>query len=129
MLLSKLIIIFIGWATAISAHEMTPAYPILKPTSVSGVVKADMSLFNLREDVEYYQIDLFDLNWTNLPFSSKYRIINVKYKERKDFIVYIRKIDLDEATYICTTSKIKKNTQTRAIIISRICSRIDGEPA
>ena len=108
---------------------MTPAYPILKPTSVSGVVKADMSLFNLREDVEYYQIDLFDLNWTNLPFSSKYRIINVKYKERKDFIVYIRKIDLDEATYICTTSKIKKNTQTRAIIISRICSRIDGEPA
>jgi len=128
-LLSKLIIIFIGWATAISSHEMTPAYPILKPTSVSGIVKADMSLFNSREDVEYYQIDLFDLNWTNLPFSSKYKIINVKYKERKDFTVYIRKIDLDEATYICTTSKIKKNIKSRTIIISRICSRIDGEPA
>ena len=108
---------------------MTPAYPILKSTSVSGIVKADMSLFNSREDVVYYQIDLFDLNWTNLPFASKYKIINVKYKERKDFTVYIRKIDLDEATYICTTSKIKKNIKARTIIISRICSRLDGEPA
>jgi len=128
-LLSKLIIIFIGWATAISAHEMTPAYPILKHTSVSGIVKANMSLFNSREDVEYYQIDLFDLNWINMPFSSKLRIIKVSYKERKDFVVYLRKIDLDEATYICTTSKLSKNTQSRTIIISRICSRIDGEPA
>jgi len=128
-LLNKLIILLIGWATVVSAHEMTPAYPVLKPTYVTGVVKAEMSLFNSREDVEYYQIDLFDLNWTNIPFSSKYRIIKVGYKERKDFIVYIRELDLDEATYICTTSKVKKNTQSRTLIVSRICSRIDGEPA
>jgi len=128
-LLNKLIILFMGWATVVSAHEMTPAYPVLKPTYVAGVVKAEMSLFNSREDVEYYQIDLFDLNWTNIPFSSKYRIIKVGYKERKDFIVYIRELDLDEATYICTTSKVKKNTQSRTLIVSRICSRIDGEPA
>tara|TARA_R100000541_G_scaffold59224_1_gene72328 strand:+ start:2001 stop:2327 length:327 start_codon:yes stop_codon:yes gene_type:complete len=108
---------------------MTPAYPILKHTSVSGIMKANMSLFNSREDVEYYQIDLFDLNWINMPFSSKSRIIKVSYKERKDFVVYLRKIDLDEATYICTTSKLIKNTQSRTMIISRICSRIDGEPA
>ena len=57
-----------GWATVVSAHEMTPAYQVLKPTYVAGVVKAEMSLFNSREDVEYYQIDLFDLNWTNIPF-------------------------------------------------------------
>jgi hypothetical protein len=128
-LLNKLIILFMGLATVVSAHEMTPAYPILKPTYVAGVVKAEMSLFNSREDVQYYQIDLFDLNWTNLPFSSKYRVIKVGYKERKDFIVYIRELDLDEATYICTTSKVKKNTQSRTLIVSRICSRIDGEPA
>jgi hypothetical protein len=88
-----------------------------------------MSLFNSREDVEYYQIDLFDLNFTNLPFSSKYRIIKVGYKERKDFIVYIRELDLDEATYICTTSKVRKKTDSRTLVVSRICSRIDGEPA
>jgi len=128
-LLNKLIIAFMGWATVVSAHEMTPAYPVLKPTYVTGVVKAEMSLFNSREDVEYYQIDLFDLNFTNIPFSSKYRIIKVGYKQRKDFIVYIRELDLDEATYICTTSKVKKNTQSRTLIVSRICSRIDGEPA
>jgi hypothetical protein len=128
-LLNKLIIAFIGWATVVSAHEMTPAYPVLKPTYVAGVVKAEMSLFNSREDVEYYQIDLFDLNFTNLPFSSKYRIIKVGYKERKDFIVYIRELDLDEATYICTTSKVRKKTDSRTLVVSRICSRIDGVPA
>ena len=128
-MLSKLTIAFIGWATASSAHEMTPAYPILKPSHVIGIVKAEMSLFNSREDVEYYQIDLFDLNFTNIPFSSKYRIIKVGYKERKDFIVYIRELDLDEATYICTTSKVRKKTQSRTLIVSRICSRIDGVPA
>jgi hypothetical protein len=128
-LLSKLTIAFMGWATVVSAHEMTPAYPMLKPTYVAGVVKAEMSLFNSREDVEYYQIDLFDLNFTNLPFSSKYRIIKVGYKERKDFIVYIRELDLDEATYICTTSNVRKKTDSRTLVVSRICSRIDGEPA
>ena len=128
-MLNKLIILFMGWATVVSAHEMTPAYPVLKPTYVAGVVKAEMSLFNSREDVEYYQIDLFDLNWTNIPFSSKYRIIKVGYKERKDFIVYIRELDLDEATYICTTSKVRKKTDSRTLVVSRICSRIDGEPA
>ena len=128
-MLNKLIILFMGLATVVSAHEMTPAYPILKPTYVAGVVKAEMSLFNSREDVEYYQIDLFDLNFTNIPFSSKYRIIKVGYKERKDFIVYIRELDLDEATYICTTSKVKKKTQSRTLVVSRICSRIDGVPA
>lgn len=118
-----------GLATVVSAHEMTPAYPVLKPTYVAGVVKAEMSLFNSREEVEYYQIDLYDLNWKNIPFSTTYRIFKVGYKERKNFVVYIRELDLDEATYICTTSKVKKNTQSRTLIVSRICSRIDGEPA
>jgi len=107
---------------------MTPAYPILKPSHVAGVVKAEMSLFNSREEVKYYQIELFDLNWNNLPFSSTYKIIKVGYKERKDFDVYIRKSDLDIATYICTTSKVKKTTKSSTLISSKICSRIDGKP-
>ena len=117
-----------GWATAISGHEMTPAYPILKPTYVSGVVKAEMSLFNSREDVQYYQIDLFDLNWMNIPFSTTYRIMKVEYKEHKAFDVYIRKRDMPEAVYLCTTSKVRKTDQSRTLISSRICSRLDGEP-
>ena len=49
---------------------MTPAYPDVKPSHVAGVVKVEMSLFNSREEIEWYQIELFDLNWTNIPFAS-----------------------------------------------------------
>ena len=127
-MLSK-VIIFIGWATAVSAHEMTPAYPIVKPSHVTGVVKVDLSLFNSREEINYYEIGLYDLNWDRIPFSAVYRIIKVGYKERKNFSVYIRESDLDEAVYVCTTSKIRRQITTRTLISSKICSRLDGMPA
>lgn len=127
-MLSK-VLIFLGWATAVSAHEMTPAYPIIKPSYVSGVVKVDLSLFNSREEINYYEIGLYDLNWDGIPFSAVYRIIKVGYKERKNFSVYIRESDLDEAVYVCTTSKIKRQRETKTLVSSRICSRLDGMPA
>lgn len=108
---------------------MTPAYPEVKPSHVSDVVKVEMSLFNSREEIQYYQVDLFDLNWTNIPFSTTYRIIKIEYKEKKAFNVYIRKSDMDEAVYLCTTSKVRKSNKSKTLISSRICSRLDGEPA
>jgi len=128
-LLSRLILLFLLWSFSTSAHEMTPAYPVVKPSHVAGVVKVEMSLFNSREEIEWYQIELFDLNWTNIPFASSYRIINIGYKERKSFDVYIRKSDMDEAVYLCTTSKVIKTSKSRTLVSSRICSRLDGEPA
>jgi hypothetical protein len=128
-LLNRLIVLFLLWSFSTSAHEMTPAYPVVKPSHVAGVVKVEMSLFNSREEIEWYQIELFDLNWTNIPFASSYRIINVGYKERKSFEVYIRKVDMDEAVYLCTTSKVRKTSKSRTLISSKICSRLDGEPA
>jgi len=127
-LLSK-VLIFLGWATAVSAHEMTPAYPIVKPSHVTGVVKVDLSLFNSREEINYYEIGLYDLNWDRIPFSAVYRIIKVGYKERKNFSVYIRESDLDEAVYVCTTSKIRRQLETKTLVSSKICSRLDGMPA
>lgn len=127
-MLSK-VLIFLGWATAVSAHEMTPAYPIVKPSHVTGVVKVDLSLFNSREEINYYEIGLYDLNWDRIPFSAVYRIIKVGYKERKNFSVYIRESDLDEAVYVCTTSKIRRQLETKTLISSKICSRLDGMPA
>ena len=129
MLQNKLIIFFLLWAFSSHAHEMTPAYPVVKPSHVAGVVKVEMSLFNSREEIEWYQIELFDLNWTNIPFASSYRIINIGYKERKSFDVYIRKSDMDEAVYLCTTSKVRKTNKSRTLVSSKICSRLDGEPA
>ena len=128
-MLSRLILLFLLLSFSTSAHEMTPAYPEVKPSHVAGVVKVEMSLFNSREEIEWYQIELFDLNWTNIPFASSYRIINIGYKERKSFDVYIRKADMDEAVYLCTTSKVRKSSKSRTLISSRICSRLDGEPA
>jgi len=127
-LLSK-VLIFLGWATAVTAHEMTPAYPEIKPSHVKGVVKAQMSLFNQREDVKYYMIEVFDKHFINIPFSSPNRIMKVDYKERKNFEVYLRKSDLRRAVYICTTSKVIKQRSTKPLISSRICSRIDGGTA
>ena len=112
-----------------SAHEMTPAYPEVKVSHVKNVVKVEMSFFNSREEIRYYQIDLFDLNWMNIPFSTTYRIIQVDYKEHKSFDVYIRKKDMPEAVYLCTTSKVRRTNQSSTLISSRICSRLDGEPA
>ena len=108
---------------------MTPAYPVVKPSHVKDVVKVEMSLFNSREEIQYYQIELFDLNWTNIPFSTTYRIMQIGYKERKSFDVYIRKSDMDEAVYLCTTSKVKKTYESSTLIASKICSRLDGSPA
>jgi len=129
VLLSRLVVLFLLLSFSTSAHEMTPAYPEVKPSHVAGVVKVEMSLFNSREEIQWYQIELFDLNWTNIPFASSYRIINIGYKERKSFDVYIRKADMDEAVYLCTTSKVRKSSKSRTLISSRICSRLDGEPA
>ena len=128
-MLSRLVVLFLLLSFSTSAHEMTLAYPEVKPSHVAGVVKVEMSLFNSREEIEWYQIELFDLNWTNIPFASSYRIINIGYKERKSFDVYIRKADMDEAVYLCTTSKVRKSSKSRTLISSRICSRLDGEPA
>ena len=55
------------------------------------------------------------------------RILHVPHDERIFFDVYIRKTDLDQATYICTRSKISANTSGAALVASTICSRTDGE--
>ena len=72
---------FFGLGVFVTAHEMTPAYPEVKMSHVKNVVKVEMSLFNSREEIKYYQIDLFDLNWMPIPFSTTYRIMKVDYKE------------------------------------------------
>lgn len=123
-MLNKLSILFIGLASITHAHEMTPAYPQLKPSHVSGVMKVQMSLFNQREDVKYYQVELFDLDFNSMPFSTTYRIMKVDYKERKDFEVYIRKSDLNNPLYLCTISKVVKPRSSSPLISSRICSKV-----
>ena len=125
-MLIKIILTLFGLSSALAAHEMTPAYPDLKPSYVKDVMKAEMSLFNYRDDVDFYQISVFDKNWISVPFASKYRVMKVKHEERQDFSVYIRKDDVARAVYLCTTSKVLKKSGVRTVISSKICSRVDG---
>lgn len=105
---------------------MTPAYPEVRPSHVAGVVRADMSLFNARNDVKYYQVEVFDEAWKNIEFASPDRIMQVDHEERKDFVVYIRRDDMARAVYLCTTSKIVKDRGDKPMVASKICSRLDG---
>jgi len=112
------------FCTTLNAHEMTPAYPKMQQSYVNGVYVTKMKLFNRREDVEYYEIQVFTNEWKPLPFASTSKVLNVGHNRRKLFEVYIRSSDLDKATYICTESKVFKNTEQVTLVSSKICSKI-----
>ena len=110
--------------TKLYAHEMTPTYIELKPSYVDGVSVTTMKLFNRREDVEYYTIEVFTFDWEPIPFASEYKTINIGFNKTKFFDVYIRSNDVDKVVYICTQSKLFKGIDQITLITSRICSKI-----
>ena len=107
-----------------NAHEMTPAYPVLDSSYINGVVVAKMKLFNRREDVEYYQIEVFTEDWKPVSFATTARILKVGYNKNKLFDVYIRFADVKKTKYICTTSKVFKGGNQETLVSSMICSKI-----
>jgi hypothetical protein len=107
-----------------SAHEMTPAYPVLDSSYINGVVVAKMKLFNRREDVEYYQIEVFTEDWKPVSFATTARVLKVGYNKNKLFDVYIRFADVKRTKYICTTSKVFKGGNQETLVSSMICSKI-----
>ena len=121
------IIILLALSSTASAHELTPTYPKLRSSYVDGVSVTSMLLFNRREDIQYYEIEVFNRDWKRSSFATSNRILKVNYLERKSFEVYIRDKDEDTATYICTKSKLIKDDQEveRSFIASRICSKLD----
>lgn len=82
-----------------------------------------MEMFNKREEVEYYEIGVFDEEWNPIPFVTKYEILKIRYLGHVTFDVYIRKQDVSRATYICSISKLRKEDKIRTAIASRICSK------
>ena len=107
-----------------TAHEMLPANPVMRLSYVDGVLQTQMQLFNKRQDVEFYEVGVFDEDWNPVAFVTGYRIIRLQYLEQVKFDVYILKQDADKAEYICSRSKLRGESSQRAIVASRICSRI-----
>ena len=116
--------ILLGLSGAANAHEMVPAYPTMKPSYITGVSVTNMKIFNRRDDVRYYEIGVFTSEWEPIPFASEEKIIKLEYLGKKTFEVYIRNSDLDDATYICTLSKLEKDNIRTTGVSSKICSKI-----
>lgn len=109
-----------SWA---NAHEMTPTYPKLYPSHMEGIYKTNVEIFNRRQEVEYYEIGVFDSNFNPVPFVTTYRIIKVTYLSFVKVEVYIQEENIGKAMYICSQSKLRKEQNTRTAIASRICSK------
>jgi hypothetical protein len=105
-------------------HELTPTYPELKTSYLSGVLKAEMHLFNSRKDINYYSVSVYDKDWKPVKFATESKIIQMDYLDHRDIEVYVRKKDQEKAHYICTKSKILKSKSAPALVASRICSKI-----
>ena len=76
MRFAALLLAFLSAHKAVS-HEMLPSHPVLRVSYVGGVLQTQMQLFNKRQDVEYYEIGVFDEEWNPVPFVTGYRIIRL----------------------------------------------------
>lgn len=116
--------IFVLFSTTVTAHELTPTYPQLRPAYVDGVLVTTLKIWNRRTDVEYYEIGVYDKYWKELPFAAGDKIMKLTYLEKKQFEVYIKSEHKERAEYICTTSKLMRDDVLSTGVKSRICSRI-----
>jgi len=105
------------------AHEMVPTYPQWKPGVYPGVLTTTIEIFNKRNDVEYYEIGVFDKDWNPVYFVADYKVIRLKYLSSASIDVYIARENRDRVEYICSRSKIRKGSDNRTAVTSRICSR------
>ena len=119
-----IILFLIGLSGSTSAHQFTPTYPELSLSYVKGVYKADMLLFNNRQDISYYSIGVYDKDWKPVKFATENRIVKMEHLERKNVTVYIREEDKKKALYICSKSKTLVDEAQTSIVTSRICSKI-----
>jgi len=110
--------------TGAAAHELTPTYPKVETSYIDGVYVIKMKMWNRRNDANYYEINVFDENWNLVPFATSDRILKMGYLEHKSFELYIRDVDRDNITYVCTVSKQLKQDVQSTGIKSRICSKV-----
>lgn len=122
-----IVLILVMLASAVNAHEMTPTYPELAPSSYEGIYKTTMNMFNKRADVQYYEVGVFTKDFKAVPFVTSYSVLKIDYLSHITFDIYIREEDLADAVYICSQSKIKTEDVVRTAISSRICSKFKND--
>jgi hypothetical protein len=105
-------------------HEMSPTYLQFEPSYIDNVLKTSIEVFNRREDVSYYEIEVYDKDRNPISFVTDAKVVNIEYLERKSIDVYIRQSDKDRVVYVCTLSRFIKEDKTKTNVSSRICSKI-----
>jgi hypothetical protein len=118
-------LLFIGGYA--NAHQFTPTYPELTPSYMEGIWTTDLKLFNAREEISYYQINVLDKDMLNVPFATNgERIRKIEYSSTEDIIIYVRESDRDRVVYICSESKVLGEDVSiqRTNVVSRICSKV-----
>jgi hypothetical protein len=107
------------------AHELTPTYPKLTPSYIPGVLSTHVVLWNARQEVSYYKVNVFDMNMNPVSFiATGGDLKKVDYLGRAHIEIFVREEDQDKATYICTQSKLKKGSAQRSLVASKVCSKI-----
>lgn len=107
------------------AHELTPTYPEVESAYIDGISKVTLTMFNRREDVKYYEINVFDAEFKKVEFAASSKILEINYLQKKTFEVYFKtNNESRRPSFICTTSKLEKENQTATMIESRVCSKI-----
>lgn len=107
------------------AHELTPTYPKLTPSYIPGVWSTHVVLWNARQEISYYKVNVLDADMQSLSFiSTGGDLKRVDYLGRSHIEVFVREEDKDKATYICTESKLKKGSVQRSLVASKVCSKI-----
>ena len=108
---------------SVNAHELTPTYPEFRQSIYNNVLSTTMTIFNRREDISFYQIEVYDIDWNPIEFAARKVVLNVDYLERATFEVYVKGADVQNVTYICTRSKILKG-ESISVVASNICSKV-----
>lgn len=107
-----------------AAHEWTPTYPKLEQSYWSGIMVAEMKLFNKREDIKYYELDVYDKDFNPIRFATIEKITKVNYLQTKRVSIYITEDLKDKIVYICSTSKLLKDDAVSSGVKTRICSKV-----
>jgi hypothetical protein len=109
----------------VSAHQFTPTYPRFETSFVQGVQQTKMELFNKRQEVWFYELDVYDKDWNKLPFaSSQGKLIRIEYLETKIVDVFVKTQDVSKVVYICTESRLLKQDVKGTSVSSKICSKV-----
>jgi hypothetical protein len=107
------------------AHELTPTYPKLTPSYIPGVLSTHVVLWNARQEVGYYKVEVFDEDMQPVSFiSTGGDLKKVDYLGRSHIEIFIREEDKNKATFICTQSKLRRGSAQRSLVSSKVCSKI-----